>query len=167
MATTSQSPVKENINDTFITSNKGQLLLVLNDYLYKCNKKTTAKKYWTCVSNSCKNYVHTDLNNTYLCGGKGEHNHEPNPDLITAKQVRHNIKERALKMVIPIAMIYEQELAKVSTNPTALAILPTSEQICKSRKVIFSIKVFLVHFRSIYAQSSAKSNAIVTTISFL
>ncbi|CAF1250261.1 unnamed protein product [Rotaria sordida] len=68
----------------------------------------------------------------YLCGSKSEHNHEPNPEMITVRQVRHNIKERALKEVIPIPMIYEQELSKASTNPTTLAILPTSEEIYPS-----------------------------------
>ena len=139
MDTTTQLSDKENINVTFITSNKGQLLLVLNGYLYKCNKKTKNKKYWICVSNGCKIYVHTDLNNMYQCGGKSEHNHEPNPEMITVRQVRHNIKERALKEVIPIAMIYEQEISKISTNPTSLAILPTSEELCML--LIFTILV--------------------------
>ena len=115
---------------TFIQSNKGKLLLILNGCLYKCNKKTKAKKYWICISDSCKVYVHTDLNDGYLFGGKGEHNHGPNPDMITAKQVRNNIKERALGEGLPIAMICEQELAKVSSNPTALAILPTTQEMC-------------------------------------
>ena len=127
---------KENIHLDFITSNKGQQLLVLNDYLYKCNKKTTYKKYWICINSSCKNYVHTDLSNVYISGGKIEHDHEPNPDAIRARQVRQNIKERALKEITPIAVIYEEELAKASTNPTTVAILPTSQEICKFLRTI-------------------------------
>ena len=133
----SGSPDKENIHLSFITSNKGQQLLVLNDYLYKCNKKTTVKKYWICVNNSCKTAVHTDLNDVYLSGGKSLHDHEPNPDAITARKVRHNIKERAWKEIIPIPMIYEQEIAKVPPNSTAIAILPTSREICMFSQVIF------------------------------
>lgn len=134
-----ESPDKENIHVSFITSNKGQQLLVLNDYLYKCNKRTKVKKYWICVNNSCKTSVHTDLNDVYLSGGKSSHDHEPNPDAITARKVRHNINERALKEVIPIAMIYEQEIAKVSTNPTAVAILRTSREICIFSQGILSL----------------------------
>ena len=114
-----ESTEKESIRLTLITSNKGQQLLILNDYLFKCNKRTKIKKYWIYVNYSCRACVHTDLKNVYLSGGKSEHDHGPNPDAITARQVRHNIKERAINEVILIAMIYKQELAKVSANPTA------------------------------------------------
>ena len=70
------------------------------------------------MNDSCQTCVYTDLNNVYLNGGKSEHDHEPNPDAITARQDRYNIKERALNEVILIAMIYKQEVAKASANPT-------------------------------------------------
>lgn len=36
-----------------MTLNKGQPLLVMKNYVYKCNKKTTKKKYWTCTASGC------------------------------------------------------------------------------------------------------------------
>ncbi len=73
--------------------------------------------------------LHTDLNNTYVCGGMDEHNHEPNPEMVIARQVRHNIKERAVNEMIPVAMIHEQEISKPSIHSTTVAILPTCQEI--------------------------------------
>ncbi|CAF3511688.1 unnamed protein product [Rotaria sp. Silwood2] len=129
MTNTTKSSDKENINVTFIKSNKNQLLLVLNDYLYKCNKKTAKKKYWMCTSKGCKMYVHTDSNDVYLCGGTDPHDHESNPEMIAVKDVRHKIKDRALNEVTPISMIYEQELSKTSISSTTMAIIPTCHEI--------------------------------------
>jgi hypothetical protein len=51
----SSNPTNQKLN--FITSNNGQPLLVMNDYVYKCNKKTTKKKYWTCAASGCNTFV--------------------------------------------------------------------------------------------------------------
>lgn len=134
MDSTDQS-AKTNMNVSFIKSNKGQPLLVLNSYVFRLNKKRKDKKYWVCSSAGCNVTVHTDLNDEYRCGGTAEHNHEPNPDMVLARQVRQNIKERAVNEVIPIAMIYEQEVSKPSVTTTTVAILPTCQEIgefCKS-----------------------------------
>ena len=131
MAATTDLSVKENINVTFVTSNKGKLLLVLNNYLYKCNKKTQTKKYWICINKGCKIYVHTDLNDIYLSSGTAQHDHEPNPEMLTIRQIRHDIKERALKEIIPVSMIYAEEVSKSSISSTVLAILPTWQEIGK------------------------------------
>jgi hypothetical protein len=128
METTAERP-GNSINITFIKSNKGQPFLVLNAYIYKCNRKATNKKYWVCTNNGCKVGLHTDLNDKYLCGGTAEHDHEPNPEMIIARQVRQNIKERTINEVIPIAMIYEQEILKPAVPSTTVAILPTCQEI--------------------------------------
>src|SRR4051812_35753937 len=111
MATTTKHFDKENVNITFIKSNKGQPLLVLNNYVYKCNKKTGKKKYWTCINVGCQLNIHTDINDVYISGGIDQHSHEPNPDMVTVRQVRDQIKERAVNEVIPISLIYEQEIS--------------------------------------------------------
>ncbi len=49
MSTATESVEKENMDIKFIKSNKGQLLLVLSDYMYWCNKKIAHKKYWICT----------------------------------------------------------------------------------------------------------------------
>ncbi len=148
MVETTEQFDKENINITFIKSNKGQPLLVLNNYLYNCNKKTAKKKYWVCISSGCTMYVHTDINDTYVCGGVAQHNHESNPEMVTVRQVRDKIKERALNEIIPISMIYEQETSKTSINSTTLAILPTCQEIGTFVKVDIHLYFFLIFFRS-------------------
>ncbi|CAF4050241.1 unnamed protein product [Rotaria sordida] len=107
MACTTDQIGKENIKVTFVKSNKGQLLLSLNGYLYKCNKGKENKKY---------------------CGGIEAHDHEPNPDMIAARIVRNKIKERAVQENLPLSMIYEQEVSNSSTNSTTTAILPTCQE---------------------------------------
>ncbi|CAF1113616.1 unnamed protein product [Rotaria sordida] len=107
MACTTDQIGKENIKVTFVKSNKGQLLLSLNGYLYKCNKGKENKKY---------------------CGGIEAHDHEPNPDMIAARIVRNKIKERAVQENLPLSMIYEQEVSNSSINSTTTAILPTCQE---------------------------------------
>jgi hypothetical protein len=141
MTTATESSDKENINVTFIKSNKDHLLLVLNDYLYKCNKTTAKKKYWICTSKGCKMSVHTDSNDVYLCGGTDPHDHESNPEMIAVKDVRQRIKERVLHEMIPISMVYEQELSKTSITSTTMAIIPTSQEIG-----MFVRSLYLTHF---------------------
>ncbi len=48
-------------NISFIISNKAQRLLVLNENVYRCNKKTARKKYWKCVVDGCIMTVHTQV----------------------------------------------------------------------------------------------------------
>ncbi|CAF2396034.1 unnamed protein product [Rotaria sp. Silwood2] len=127
------------MNISFITSNKGHLLLVLNDYLYKCNKKKANKKYWVCISNGCKVYIQTDPNNTYLCSVRAPHDHEPNPEMVEAKNVHQKIKERALKELTSISMIYEQEVSKTSLSTTTVAILPTNPFVAKARQKVIPL----------------------------
>ncbi|CAF3612426.1 unnamed protein product [Rotaria sp. Silwood1] len=95
MNATTESSGKENINISFITSNK-------------------------------------DTNNIYLGGDVPEHDHEPNPELVEVRQARQKIKERALKEIIPISMIYEQETSHTSISSATFAILPTSQEIYPS-----------------------------------
>ncbi|CAF4088814.1 unnamed protein product, partial [Rotaria sordida] len=77
----------------------------------------------------CKKSVHTDANDIYFCGGTEPHDHEPNPDMIAARNVRNKIKERALQEMTPISMIYEQEISNSSINSTTIAILPTCQEL--------------------------------------
>ncbi len=126
MQTTTESSLQGTMNISFITSNKGQLLLLLDQYLFRCHKKTAKKKYWVCIHNGCKVSIHTDINDTYVCGGDTQHDHEPNPEMIAIRKVRQKMKERALEETIPTTMIYEQEVSNASLDSMTLAVLPTS-----------------------------------------
>ena len=133
---------------SFITPTKGQALLVMNEHLYKCNKKTAKKKYWICVVSSCKVYVHTTLEDSYLSGGINPHDHAPNPDLIEVKKIRQQIKKRVIDEITPVGMIYDEEMAKVSMSTSALAILLTSHGICTCASTLLRVDSTLICFRS-------------------
>ena len=119
----------------FTTSNKGQRLLVINEQIYRCNKKTSNKKYWVCVVSGCSISVHTDKNDMYLCGGKIDHDHEPNSDLIRTICLRQKMKERVLKELTPIHVIYEEETAKDALNERTVATYPMNQEICEYRLI--------------------------------
>lgn len=76
-------------------------------------------------------FIHTDLNDNYIRGGTREHGHEPNPEMIAARQFRQKVKEPAPKEIVPIATIYEEEISKISDSSTTMAILPITQEISK------------------------------------
>ncbi|CAF1377342.1 unnamed protein product [Rotaria magnacalcarata] len=129
MVATTDSTSMVNNDLYFIDSNKGQPLLVMNQHVYKCNKKTPSKKYWVCLVRSCGVFVHTDANNEYLYGGKTDHSHPPNPEYVQIKQTREKVKKRAVKELMSIGKIYDEEMAVTTMNAVAVAIFPTVHEI--------------------------------------
>ncbi|CAF4124927.1 unnamed protein product [Rotaria magnacalcarata] len=129
MSTSPDSSDNSNTNISFMTSNKGQRLLIMNEHVYRCNKKTARKKYWMCVVSGCSVVVHTDENVTYICGGKYDHNHESNSDLIQKKRLRQQMKQRVLNELTPIGAIHEDEIAKSSLSASGVATFPTHQEI--------------------------------------
>lgn len=115
----------------FITSNKGQPLLVLNDYVYRCNKKTPKKKYWICTIVGCNVSVQTNIDGDYLSGRKDTHEHAANPELIEVRQTRQQIKQRVINELTPIGSIYDDEMSKTTMASTAVAIFPTISEMCE------------------------------------
>lgn len=63
------------------------------------------------MNSACKNFLHNDLNNIYISGGKLEDDREPNPDAYNARQIRQDINKRAWEEINSIAVIYEEEIA--------------------------------------------------------
>lgn len=96
---------------SFLVSNKGNLLLVLNDFVYRLKKQTKDKKYWICQLNGCTAYVHTDIDNIFI-KSSGDHNHLCEPELVKVKQFRINLKYRAVQETTAISKIYEEEIIK-------------------------------------------------------
>jgi hypothetical protein len=131
MSVDADSSSSTDINISFILSNKGQRMLVMNNHIFRYNKKTTKKKYWMCAVSGCEVRIQTDENDVYLCGGKDTHNHAANSDLIEQTRLRQKIKQRVADELTPINMIYEQEIAKASLSFSALATFPTSHEVCK------------------------------------
>ncbi len=104
----------------------------MNQYVSKCNKNTPNKKYWVCTFKGGDVYVHTNINNKYLAGGKGNHSHPPNPESVQVKQTREKIKQRVLTELIPIGKIYDEEMTKGVMNSAAVAIFPAVHEMCVS-----------------------------------
>lgn len=123
-------------NISFITSNKGQRLLVTNENIYQCNKKTERKKYWKCVVVGCVMSIHTNENDSYLCGGKTNHDHQPHSDLIQAKNLHQQMKQRVSNEMTSISVIYEEETAKTTIDRSVLAAFPTNQEIRKGLSTI-------------------------------
>ncbi|CAF2658677.1 unnamed protein product [Rotaria sp. Silwood2] len=127
---------------SFINSNKGKPLLVVDDYTFKLNKATTTTKYWICIINGCAAKVHTDSNNR-LMKTVGNHSHLPEKEKLEVREVREKIKQRAKNETTPIPRIYDEECAKAMLSNTAIAILPSEREmnsgINKARRAITPI----------------------------
>ena len=117
-------------NVSFLTSNKGNPLLLLNGFLFKINKQTKTKKYWTCRNSGCTVSVHTDIHNALL-KSNGEHDHLPQPEDIQIKSFRDKMKNRVVNETTAIARIYEEEVIKADLSTNALASLPLAREIRK------------------------------------
>ncbi|CAF1161411.1 unnamed protein product [Rotaria sp. Silwood1] len=87
------------------------------------------KKCWICTTNGCKIFVHTDINNNYLCGGKNEYEHAANPELLEIHQTRQQIKRQVMNELTPIGAVYDEKMSKTSMSSTAIAIFPTVREI--------------------------------------
>ncbi|CAF3653882.1 unnamed protein product [Rotaria socialis] len=118
------SLINPRVEISFAVSNKGNPLIICDNYQFRCNKTTFSKKYWKCIERSCGTYIHTTLTNELLCMN-GIHNHSSDPDQIEAKVLRDKMKERILSETTPITRIYDEEIAKAKLTKGAVAILPT------------------------------------------
>ena len=123
-------------NLSFLTSNKGKPLLLLEGFLFKVNKETKDKTYWTCRNASCRATVHTDGSNTLL-RANGEHDHLPQPEEIQIQALREKMKNRALNETVPIARIYEEEVLKADLSTRALASLPLAREMREFTDFVF------------------------------
>lgn len=109
---------------SFTVSNKGRPLLIHENHLFKCNKITLRKKYWSCIERDCNVYIHTSIIDEFT-SITGDHNHSSNPDELETKLLRNKIKERILAETTSITRIYDEEVIKANLSRGAAAILPT------------------------------------------
>ena len=61
LASENNSAKFQQIAISFATSNKGKLMIIYENYLFKCNETTISKKYWLCVERECGVYIHAML----------------------------------------------------------------------------------------------------------
>ena len=92
---TSENSSFENqkIEISFGMSNKGNPLIICNNYLFGFNKTTLSKKYSKCTQRTCGVYIHTSLDNELICTN-GFHNHSSEPDQIEGNLLQGKMKER-------------------------------------------------------------------------
>ncbi|CAF3128721.1 unnamed protein product, partial [Rotaria sp. Silwood2] len=77
---------------SFIQSQKGKPLLVLDKYIFKLNKTTKTVKYWICTLIKCSAKVHTNLYDE-LIKIIGEHCHRPEKETIDVREFRARAKQ--------------------------------------------------------------------------
>ena len=131
---------------SFITSNKGKFLLVLNDFVYRLKKETKFKKYWICQDNGCTAYIHTDTQNIFI-KSSGDHNHLCESEALKIKQFRDNLKQRAVQETTAISKIYEEEVIKSELSTEVLANLPLVREI---RKCICLFNIYFLRMYRIF-----------------
>lgn len=108
---------------SFLDSNKGHQQLIMDGFIYKMNKKTSSKLYWTCKIKNCTAKVHTDPNNNFL-KRSGEHNHLIEPGNVEVQSFRKILKNRVVNETLPITKIYDEEIAKAQFSSEILASVP-------------------------------------------
>ena len=125
---------------TFITSNKGKHLLVIDDYIYHHTKITSNVTYWICKIKDCNARAHTKTSTNQLIKQTGGvHCHSPLPEEVEIRSFKNVVKARVKEETIPIGQIYEEELGRAKLSMTALAQISTANQ---ARKYIF---MYFVH----------------------
>ncbi|CAF3605993.1 unnamed protein product [Rotaria sp. Silwood1] len=112
---------------TFSQSNKGKRVIICDGFVYQLNKSCPEVKYWRCENRLCSAVLHTDANDQFKAR-KGDHSsHLPSPEHIEILNFNANVKERVTTEAIPIARIYDEELAKAQLSQTALCIVPLAQ----------------------------------------
>jgi hypothetical protein len=134
MATTTPFSSKENqpssSSISFIQSQKGKTMLILNNFIFKLNKTTTTTKYWICTLNECSAKVHTNMNDQ-LIKIVGEHCHLQESEKIDIRTFREKVKQRVVDETTPIPRIYDEECARAMLSAAAIAALPSEREISK------------------------------------
>ncbi|CAF3904870.1 unnamed protein product [Rotaria sordida] len=133
---TTTAPFSSNENEpssssvSFIQSQKGKPMLVLNNYIFKLNKTTISTKYWICTFDECLVKVHTNTNDK-LIKMVGKHCHLQESEKIDKRAFREKVKQRVIDETTPIPRIYDEECAKTTLSTAAIAVLPSEREISK------------------------------------
>lgn len=109
---------------SFLTSNKGKPLLIYNEYVFKCNKTGSTKKYWICSETGCSVFLHTTLEDRFV-SIKGEHDHMNHSDMLESKMLKQKMKDRILAETTSITKIYDEEISKAQLLDEDVAQFPT------------------------------------------
>lgn len=115
---------------SFVLSQKGKPLLVMDDYVFMLNKTTNTIKYFRCENKDYTSTAHTDWNNVLL-KVNGNHSHVIEPEKKEIHIFKQAAKQRATKESTPIIKMYEEESAKRILQFSTIGILPSQRCISK------------------------------------
>ncbi|CAF0856064.1 unnamed protein product [Rotaria sordida] len=113
---------------SFLISNKGKRLLVINGFVYQQNKSTAKVNYWVCEEKLCNAGVHLTSNDLFLKYTQNAHTHLPKPERLVIRKMMTKVKTRVDRETTAIGQIYTEELVKANLSRTALAIAPTARE---------------------------------------
>lgn len=121
---------------SFIVSQKGKPLIVMDNCIFKLNKATKTTKYYRCEDPKCSMTLRTDTNNV-LIGTAEDHNHPCEPEQVEIRKLKSAIKERAIKETTAIPKIYDEETSRFCLSSLATAILPSQREISNRMNIFF------------------------------
>ena len=116
---------------SFIKSQKGCPMLIMNNYIFKYNKTVGETKYYRCKNTSCSVTLHTDLNDV-MSKFTGEHSHPPEPEEIQIRKFKEAVKQRAKNETTPIPQIYDEESIRLDLSKLSIAALPSENEMRES-----------------------------------
>ena len=125
---------------SFIHSNKGKRLLVVNDHVFYQNKSTSKVTYWKCEQRMCSAGVHLDINDRFMKFSTSDHTHMPTPERVEIRKLMEKVKVRVCDESTAIGQIYHEELVKAKLSRSALAIAATSRE--ASRYIFHCLPVY-------------------------
>jgi hypothetical protein len=133
---------------SFVYSQKGKLMVVIDDYTFKLNRTAGTTKYWICTFTGCSSKVHTTLDNQ-LVKLIDKHNHPSEKEKIEIREFREKVKQRVMNETTPVPRIYEEECTRMMLSIAAIVILPSKREMSKIfiLSIVFIQQVSLMFFR--------------------
>ena len=111
------------------TTSRGAEAVDVGGYIYRRDKQSKTSLLWRCLIDGCHGRLRTSFNyeNPTITQN---HHHLPDQTNRPIHQMRARLKERAATEAAPIPEIYNEEIARLSSDPDAVnAIAPPFEQV--------------------------------------
>ena len=143
---------------SWLASNKGKRLLVIDGFVFQSNKISAKVTYWKCEVKECGATALTNSNDQ-LISQNGEHTHLPPPERIEIRLLKNSAKDRVKSEAIPITQIYAEAVAHAHLSVAALATTPSGNEVSK---YLFNVSSLSLHDSCrirIEPNSSAESSA--------
>jgi hypothetical protein len=125
---------------SWLTSNKGKRLLIIDGFVFQSNKVLTKVTYWKCEIKECGATAHTDSNDQ-LVKERGTHTHLPSPERNEIRSLKKAAKDRVKVEAISVTQIYEEELAHAQLSTTALATAPSGNEASKCFLIFLLVSI--------------------------